>query len=156
VVRVIATSLTPLRLAAVYGPNRQEFLRPVEIALAAAVLIVPDAVCNRVPPSRSVLRHTRIRRLPLMARTYGFGLDALPPVSAARVGPHSVVRRRREGSSAIPQIGQVPGPLRTICGCMGQTYSTACVGVIGATGSIATTTGAKPRDLAAVLRSLPR
>ena len=28
------------------------------------------------------------------------------------------------GSRAIPQIGQLPGPLRTISGCMGQVYST--------------------------------
>jgi hypothetical protein len=27
------------------------------------------------------------------------------------------------GSSAMPQIGQLPGPARTICGCMGQVYS---------------------------------
>src|ERR1017187_5308866 len=27
------------------------------------------------------------------------------------------------GSSAIPQIGQEPGPSRTICGCIGQVYS---------------------------------
>ncbi len=27
------------------------------------------------------------------------------------------------GSSAMPQMGQAPGPSRTICGCMGQVYS---------------------------------
>ena len=27
------------------------------------------------------------------------------------------------GSRAIPQIGQDPGPLRTICGCIGQVHS---------------------------------
>ncbi len=29
------------------------------------------------------------------------------------------------GSSAIPQIGQLPGPLRTICGCIGQVHRTS-------------------------------
>jgi hypothetical protein len=28
------------------------------------------------------------------------------------------------GSSAMPQIGQLPGAFRTIWGCMGQVYST--------------------------------
>jgi hypothetical protein len=28
------------------------------------------------------------------------------------------------GSSAIPQMGQDPGPGRTTCGCIGQVYST--------------------------------
>src|SRR5437764_10067843 len=27
------------------------------------------------------------------------------------------------GSSAMPQMGHDPGPLRTICGCMGQVHS---------------------------------
>jgi hypothetical protein len=39
------------------------------------------------------------------------------------------------GSSAMPQIGQSPGALRTISGCMGQVYSTALPGG-GATGSV--------------------
>jgi hypothetical protein len=37
-------------------------------------------------------------------------------------------------SSAMPQIGQLPGSLRTICGCMGQVYSTAA-GAAGSSGS---------------------
>ena len=28
------------------------------------------------------------------------------------------------GSNAMPQIGQLPGPLRTICGCIGQVHWT--------------------------------
>ncbi len=41
------------------------------------------------------------------------------------------------GSSVIPQIGQLPGSERTICGCIGQTYSVFETGWIGATGSSA-------------------
>src|ERR1035437_6825807 len=42
------------------------------------------------------------------------------------------------GSSAIPQIGQLPGSLRTICGCIGQVYSVAPdLAVTGAIGSSA-------------------
>ena len=29
------------------------------------------------------------------------------------------------GSSAMPQIGQLPGPSRTICGCIGQVHEAA-------------------------------
>src|ERR1035441_9934136 len=32
------------------------------------------------------------------------------------------------GSSAMPQIGQEPGALRTICGCIGQVYSVCFAG----------------------------
>ncbi len=35
------------------------------------------------------------------------------------------------GSSAMPQIGQAPGPSRTICGCMGQVYSVRSFGAAG-------------------------
>ena len=37
------------------------------------------------------------------------------------------------GSSAMPQIGQLPGPGRTISGCIGQVYSTrvAATGISG-------------------------
>ncbi len=41
------------------------------------------------------------------------------------------------GSSAIPQIGQEPGPSRTICGCIGQVYSERLAGVGTVTGSSA-------------------
>jgi hypothetical protein len=37
------------------------------------------------------------------------------------------------GSSAMPQIGQLPGPFLTISGCMGHVYSTSSpAGIIGA------------------------
>src|SRR5437870_917807 len=35
------------------------------------------------------------------------------------------------GSSAMPQIGHAPGPLRTICGCIGHVYSTFFCGIDG-------------------------
>ena len=41
------------------------------------------------------------------------------------------------GSSAMPQIGQAPGPSRTICGCMGQVYSVCSVADEGWVGSSA-------------------
>ncbi len=41
------------------------------------------------------------------------------------------------GSSVMPQIGQLPGSERTICGCIGQTYSVFETGEMGATGSSA-------------------
>jgi len=40
------------------------------------------------------------------------------------------------GSNAMPHFGQLPGPMRTTSGCMGQVYSIALVLVgTGATGS---------------------
>ena len=39
------------------------------------------------------------------------------------------------GSSAMPQIGQLPGPARTICGCIGQVYSVRFDGAETVTGS---------------------
>lgn len=42
------------------------------------------------------------------------------------------------GSSAIPQMGQLPGASRTISGCIGQVYSTApAPGAAGAVGGAA-------------------
>src|SRR5208282_841279 len=41
------------------------------------------------------------------------------------------------GSNVIPQIGQLPGSERTICGCIGQTYSVFETGWLGATDSSA-------------------
>src|SRR5690349_427667 len=41
------------------------------------------------------------------------------------------------GSKAIPQLGQEPGPVRTISGCIGHTYSTRDVGPAVITGSSA-------------------
>ena len=41
------------------------------------------------------------------------------------------------GSSAMPQIGQLPGPARTISGCIGQVYSVLVAGRAGDSGSSA-------------------
>src|SRR6266576_5586902 len=38
-------------------------------------------------------------------------------------GFSSSVSETARGSKAMPQIGQLPGPSRTICGCIGQVYS---------------------------------
>ena len=35
------------------------------------------------------------------------------------------------GSSAMPQIGQLPGPSRTISGCIGQVHSAPCGAAVG-------------------------
>ncbi len=47
----------------------------------------------------------------------------------------SPVSRLRRGSSAIPQIGQLPGPGRTISGCIGQVYSVRVAGAAKVAGS---------------------
>src|SRR5271165_428050 len=39
------------------------------------------------------------------------------------------------GSSAMPQIGQLPGSDRTISGCIGQVYSVFVAGIAGDSGS---------------------
>ena len=41
------------------------------------------------------------------------------------------------GSSAMPQIGQLPGSSRTISGCIGQVYSTLPAANVGASASSA-------------------
>ena len=41
------------------------------------------------------------------------------------------------GSSAMPQIGQLPGSARTISGCIGQVYSVRLVVRVGDSGSSA-------------------
>src|SRR5664279_686080 len=41
------------------------------------------------------------------------------------------------GSSAMPHIGQLPGPGRTICGCIGHVYSVCLAGAVTVTGSSA-------------------
>ena len=66
-----------------------------------------------------------------------------PPISSTKTGTVSAVpiQRRRvmsrssglspvcsvanTGSSAMPQIGQLPGPIWRTCGCIGQVYSTS-------------------------------
>src|ERR1700674_2441584 len=58
-------------------------------------------------------------------------------VISASSGDASSPALTTRGSNVIPQIGQLPGSERTICGCMGQTYSGVETGSIGATGSSA-------------------
>ncbi len=53
-----------------------------------------------------------IQRRRVMLANSGFGVSAV------------AVR----GSRAMPQMGQVPGRSRTICGCMGQVYSAEAAG----------------------------
>src|ERR1700690_1253056 len=58
-------------------------------------------------------------------------------VMSASSGDFSSASLTTRGSSVIPQIGQLPGSERTICGCIGQTYSVFEAGWGGATGSSA-------------------
>ena len=58
-------------------------------------------------------------------------------VMSASSGEGSSPALTTRGSSVIPQIGQLPGSERTICGCIGQTYSVFETAWIGATGSSA-------------------
>src|SRR5271154_788351 len=58
-------------------------------------------------------------------------------VMSASSGEGSSPALTTRGSSVMPQIGQLPGSERTICGCIGQTYSVFETGEIGATGSSA-------------------
>ena len=58
------------------------------------------------------------------------GMDKATPIQNRRVmsrssgdGPMSTVTVT--GSSAMPQIGHVPGPICRISGCMGHVYSTS-------------------------------
>jgi hypothetical protein len=70
--------------------------------------------------TKGAVRIALIQNLRIMSRNSGFSSSAL------------VVMVR--GSSAMPQIGQNPGAVRTICGCMGQVYSVR-VGLEGNFGS---------------------
>src|SRR5258708_40061353 len=56
-------------------------------------------------------------------------------VISASSGDASSPALAMRGSKVIPQIGQLPGSERTICGCIGQTYSLFEKGWVGATGS---------------------
>src|ERR1700676_1613316 len=56
-------------------------------------------------------------------------------VMSASSGETASLALTTRGSSVIPQIGQLPGSERTICGCIGQTYSVFVAGCIGATDS---------------------
>src|SRR5271167_3122218 len=57
--------------------------------------------------------------------------------TSASSGDASSSALTTRGSNVIPQIGQLPGSERTICGCIGQTYSVFETGWIGATDSSA-------------------
>ena len=50
--------------------------------------------------------------------------DPEPPRHVAQLGVGAFPAAGVIGSSAMPQIGQLPGPLRTICGCIGQVHWT--------------------------------
>ena len=71
----------------------------------------PSSMCRLVrwPPISSAITGTAstspIQNRRVMSTSSGFG-----PLSAETVS----------GSSAMPQIGQLPGPTWRICGCMGQ------------------------------------
>src|SRR5271168_207683 len=58
-------------------------------------------------------------------------------VISASSGDGSSPATAARGSNTIPQIGQLPGSARTICGCIGQTYSVFETGWIGARDSSA-------------------
>src|ERR1019366_1845716 len=58
-------------------------------------------------------------------------------VMSASSGDISSPALTMRGSNVIPQIGQLPGSGRTICGCIGQTYSVFDSGGAGATASSA-------------------
>jgi|GEM_PF-4589045 len=57
-------------------------------------------------------------------------------MSASSVEASSAALTTR-GSNIIPQMGQLPGCERTICGCIGQVYSVFDADWIGAAGSSA-------------------
>ncbi len=60
--------------------------------------------------STGIVSKTAIQNLRLMSASSGFSSSSSDAVS---------------GSSAIPQIGQLPGPSRMISGCIGQVYCCA-------------------------------
>src|SRR5204862_65101 len=53
--------------------------------------------------------------------------------ASSGLGPEAAAALR--GSSAMPQIGQGPGPARTTSGCMGHVYSTPAAGFGGGAGA---------------------
>src|SRR6266702_11203 len=65
-------------------------------------------------PSSGSVRATPIQKRRVMPTNSGFAESA------------DTLR----GSSAIPQIGQLPGLSRTICGCMGHVYSIFVTAVV--------------------------
>src|ERR1019366_103434 len=78
--------------------------------------MLPIAIASRGAVSARLIQNRRV-----MSRSSG--------LSSATV----TVR----GSSAMPQIGQLPGSARTISGCIGQVYSRLVAGSAGDSGSSA-------------------
>src|SRR6202171_1269448 len=89
--------------------------------------------------------------------------ESMLPMAIARSGAVSarLIQKRRvmlrssglssstvtvRGSSAIPQIGQFPGSVRTICGCIGQVYSRLVAGSASDSGSRALPPFGKERE----------
>src|SRR5450759_619190 len=78
---------------------------------------VPCVMTSRPPPTMSAIVTTKtgaaraaaIRNRLVMSTSSGLGVSNVLTV---------------RGSSAMPQMGHDPGPSRTICGCIGQVYST--------------------------------
>src|SRR5229473_2572697 len=81
------------------------------------------------------------------------GMNSLIPIANKGTARTTLTRKRRRistsswfssslretvrGSSVIPQIGQLPGASRTICGCIGHVYSIFDCGAVTLTGSTA-------------------
>ncbi|OGF21968.1 MAG: hypothetical protein A2V63_09215 [Candidatus Eisenbacteria bacterium RBG_19FT_COMBO_70_11] len=81
------------------------------------------------------------------------GMSSLMPSASTGTASATATQKRRRmsassgfscssratvrGSSAMPQIGQLPGATRTISGCIGHTHSTRSVGAAGSMGSSA-------------------
>src|SRR5882762_2503976 len=81
------------------------------------------------------------------------GMNSLIPIANTGTERTTLTQKRRRistsswfaswsretvrGSSVIPQIGQLPGASRTICGCIGHVYSTVVAGGPGFNGSSA-------------------
>ena len=78
--------------------------------------MLPMAIANR-----GAVRAKLIQKRRVMSRSSGLSSSTV------------TVR----GSSAMPQIGQLPGSARTISGCMGQVYSVLLAGSAGDSGSSA-------------------
>jgi hypothetical protein len=84
--------------------------------------------CNGLPGSISVMAIRNAGRLSARPARKRRLMSANSGVSASP----AVTER---GSSAMPQMGQLPGRSRTTWGCMGQVYSTFVAGAAGVSGS---------------------
>ena len=82
---------------------------------------MPGNISAIAIPSSGTVSARLIQNRRVMSRSSGFSCSTALTV---------------RGSSAMPQIGHVPGPGRTICGCIGQVYSTRVEGT-GVSGSSA-------------------